>query len=71
MISVKELQRWLNTLPPGDSVAVDEGGLALVQICELSGEVGDAYLEVGGVPEDNSDIDDDEWRVREERGVPW
>jgi hypothetical protein len=45
MITVTELKRWLNTLPAGDSVAVDEGGLTLV-----SEKCPDAYIEVGGVP---------------------
>lgn len=45
MIPVRELQRWLDTLEPGDGVSIDEGGLALVS----DGDP-EAYLEVGGEP---------------------
>jgi hypothetical protein len=54
MITVTELKRWLNTLPKGDSVAVDEGGLTLV-----SEKCPDAYLEVGGVPEEDEQAEVD------------
>lgn len=43
MISVRELQRWLDTLEPNDSVSIDDGGLALVS----NGDP-EAYLEIGG-----------------------
>lgn len=54
MITVTELKRWLNTLPAGDSVAVDEGGLTLV-----SEKDPNAYLEVGGVPEEDEQAEAD------------
>jgi hypothetical protein len=43
MIAVKELKRWLNTLPEGDAVGIDEGGLQLVSLLQP-----DVYNEVGG-----------------------
>ncbi len=46
MVSKKELQNWLETLPSDAMVGVDEGGLILeVQDSE-------AYYEVGGMPEE-------------------
>ncbi len=52
MIDRKELIRWLNTLT-GD-VAVDDGGLTLVELDEFNKPTG-AYHEVGGIP-----LDEDE-----------
>ena len=46
MTSASELRAWLNTLPSGAHVAVDDGGLALVHV-----EDQETYIEVGGVPE--------------------
>ena len=45
MMAVDEIKRWLDTLPPNDSVGVDEGGLQLV-----SHQDPDAWLEIGGMP---------------------
>jgi hypothetical protein len=50
MTALHDLTAWLATLAPDSSVAVDEGGLALVEI-DSRGELTGAYLEVGGVPE--------------------
>lgn len=52
MMRKKEIERWLSTLPDNADVAVDEGGLNLVEV-KGDGEVGEAYLEVGGVPLDD------------------
>ena len=49
MIAVPELTRWLGTLYKSSSVAVDDGGLTLVEI-DKNGKQTDAYWEVGGVP---------------------
>jgi hypothetical protein len=46
MIDRDELRSWLDTLPPGSQVAVDDGGLTL----ELVGSDGEVYIEVGGLP---------------------
>jgi hypothetical protein len=47
MIATKRLIEWLDTLPEGSGVSIDDGGLTLV--CN---DVPGAYLEVGGVPEE-------------------
>lgn len=50
-ILASELKQWAATLADDDAVAIDEGGMLLVvQSC-------DAYIEVGGIPED------EEWEV--------
>ncbi|SEC76576.1 Uncharacterised protein (plasmid) [Tsukamurella tyrosinosolvens] len=50
-ISINELRRWLDTLEE-DTVAMDEGGLCLVEIEPINGGTDmrgtGAYLEVGG-----------------------
>lgn len=46
-ISAKELKQWINSLPDGTSVGIDEGGLIL----QVSGNP-EVYLEVGGLPEE-------------------
>ena len=46
-ISIGELREWLDTLSDEASIAVDDGGLALVEVG------GDTYLEVGGLPLDD------------------
>ncbi len=50
MMDVPEVQRWLGTLSPGSSIAIDDGGLAIVEILE-NGQKSEAYLEIGGEPE--------------------
>jgi hypothetical protein len=47
MMDVSEVIRWLNTLTPGSSVAIDDGGLALREI-NSAGRQTDAFLEIGG-----------------------
>lgn len=42
MMHKSEIINWLNTLPEDASVAIDEGGLTLIEVD------GEAYLEVGG-----------------------
>jgi len=55
-MSVRELKRWINTLDEDNAVAVDDGGLTLVELDE-NGETG-AYHEVGGIPlEDEDEFD--------------
>ncbi len=46
MMAARELQDWLGTLNDGDMVGIDDGGLTIV----VAGS--DAYLEVGGIPEE-------------------
>lgn len=53
MMSVAEVKDWLATLSPESGVAIDDGGLSLVEVKEHT-ETG-AYLEVGGVPDDDDE----------------
>lgn len=47
MISVPELKRWLDTLNPENGVAVDDGGLALIELTR-DGDPTGAWCEPGG-----------------------
>lgn len=49
MMDKAEVQRWLDTIPDGSSIAIDEGGLSIVEV-DASGEQTDAYLEIGMTP---------------------
>lgn len=49
MMGKKEIQAWLDTLPDDSSVAIDEGGLSLVEI-DGEGMETEAYLEIGMTP---------------------
>lgn len=51
MMPVSEIKTWLDTLPPGASVGVDEGGLAITT------PDGENYLEIGGIPEDEPECE--------------
>jgi hypothetical protein len=51
MIAVKELKRWLETLPENGHVAVEDGGLDLVEVGQ-DGKPTEAMLAVGGIPLD-------------------
>lgn len=46
-----DIVAWLNTLPEGAMVGVDDGGLALRSFGDYRGPT--FYLEIGGVPEDD------------------
>jgi len=54
MMSKKEIERWLSTLPEDADVAIDEGGLSLVEI-NANGSQGHAYMEVGGIPDEGDE----------------
>lgn len=47
---IKEVKRWLETIPDREEVAIDDGGLCLVVVNHEN-----TYLEVGGIPEDFDD----------------
>lgn len=49
MMKATELKRWLGKISDDSFIAIDDGGLALVELDENGMEV-DAYLEVGGMP---------------------
>lgn len=42
-----EILRWLHTLHRNSVVAIDDGGLQLVEVG------GEAWLEVGGIPDED------------------
>lgn len=47
MMNVVEVRCWLAAIPEDHHVAVDDGGLTLVEV-----EDNKNYIEIGGVPED-------------------
>jgi hypothetical protein len=47
-MTVSEIKEWLDSLPADALVGIDDGGLALQQIGA------EAYLEIGGIPEDGN-----------------
>jgi hypothetical protein len=49
MMAAAELKRWLKTLPDDAEVGIDEGGLT------LQANHAGAYLEVGGLVEDDDE----------------
>ncbi len=51
MISINELQKWLSTLSPDNYLAIDDGGLTLLEITADDAATS-AFLEIGGVPEE-------------------
>lgn len=51
MMTIQELKRWLDTLDPNNSVAVDEGGLALIEVTPEGLRASAAYIEIGGQPD--------------------
>lgn len=57
-MKVSEIQDWLNTLDEDDVVGIDESGLTLVSASDP-----EAFLEVGGMPEE------DDLEPMEEEGV--
>lgn len=50
METAAKISEWLESLPYGSSVGVDEGGLCLRAV--VGGEVIAAYYEIGGLPEE-------------------
>lgn len=59
MMTKKEVLEWLETLDDDSGVAIDEGGLCLVEIDE-NGEETESYIEVGGIPDEEDMLDPDE-----------
>jgi hypothetical protein len=51
MTEARELIEWLQTLDPESDVAIDDGGLTLVQL-DVNNETTGAYFEIGGIPLD-------------------
>lgn len=51
MMQVEEIREWLDALPAGTWVGVDEGGLILTT------RDGRAWLEIGGLPVEDEEDD--------------
>lgn len=47
---------WIDTLPEGSGIAIDKGGLALVEV-DAHRRITDAYLEIGMTPDEEDEID--------------
>ena len=45
----KDVKEWLQTIPDDHVIAIDDGGMLLVDIDEKDDDV---YLEIGGIPEE-------------------
>jgi hypothetical protein len=54
MMGKEQIIDWLNTLPEEACVGVDDGGLCLRVDCDP-----EAYLEIGGMPEEDEEDGDD------------
>lgn len=54
MMDVIEVRRWIATLEDDSNIAVDDGGLCLVELTP-DGQATGAYLEIGGVPDNQED----------------
>ena len=50
MVNKRELLNWLNTLDDSSCVGIDEGGLCLLEVL-ADDTLGEAYYDVGGIPE--------------------
>lgn len=59
MMDVTEVKLWLDTLSPDSSVAIDDGGLQLVEI-DANGQQTESYVEIGGIPLDDDDDKEDD-----------
>ena len=57
MMTVREVTEWLNDISDGNHVAIDEGGLILVEVESYDG-IGDYhnYIELGGTPDEDEKI---------------
>lgn len=54
MMIVAVITRWMLTLQSDSFVAIDDGGLALIEL-DAEGRKTGAYLEIGGIPLDGED----------------
>jgi len=57
MMKAKELREFLDSLPDDTNVAVDDGGLQIVEIDNEGAETG-SYIEVGGIRLEDEDEDE-------------
>lgn len=61
MMSANQLREWLNGIEDNADVAVDDGGLCIVELDEHGEQTGN-YIELGGIPlpKDSEEEDDEE-----------
>jgi hypothetical protein len=59
MMDVAEVKRWIATLDDDSNLAIDDGGLCLVELTADGEETG-AYIEIGGTPTTEPDWRPDE-----------
>lgn len=57
MISKKEFQEWLETVPEGKNLAIGEDGLTITLIGEDGREEDHGYIHVGLSPYEQSSLD--------------
>jgi hypothetical protein len=50
MMDILEVKKWIDTLEVGNQVAIDDGGMCLVELTTEGSETG-AYIEIGGTSE--------------------
>lgn len=48
----KDVKEWLNTVPDDHLIAIDDGGMLLVDVDEKEDDV---YLEIGGIPDEEEE----------------
>ena len=53
MMSLQEVKEWIATLDADSFLAIDDGGLAIVELTPEGEETG-AYCEIGGTPSDDN-----------------
>lgn len=49
MMPIENVMNWLSLLERGNQLAVDDGGLCLVELTPEGAETG-CYCEIGGIP---------------------
>jgi hypothetical protein len=54
MMLQKEVMKWLKTIPEDSGIAIDDGGLALVEL-DADNDETDNYIEIGGIPQDEEE----------------
>ena len=52
-MSLQEVKEWINTLDNHNYVAIDDGGLAIIELTPDGEETG-AYCEIGGTPDNDN-----------------
>jgi len=56
MMDKQRVLDWISTIPDGSSIAIDEGGLSIVEI-DADGKETDSFLEIGMTPDEEDQLD--------------